>query len=119
MYTVTHFRTEFIRQMGATILRRVTMTQFMFVVLSLALGLGLFRVSWWLAPLFIVAGYVAGYVHQGEILIKRLAASAIVWLRSLAGRPRVINVGAQWEQARLEAEQGGFRQAYVGPGRRG
>ena len=118
MVTVTHFRTEFIRQMQATILRRVTMTQFMFVVLSLAIGLGLFQVSWWLAPLFIVVGYAAGYVHQGEILIKRLLASFIVWARSLVGRPRVINIQSMWETARLEAEQGGFRQHHETFGQR-
>jgi hypothetical protein len=86
MFTVTHFRSEFIRQSQATILRKVTMTQFMLVVIFLAVGLGLLKAPFWLAPLFMAAGYVAGYVHRGEILFKRLAAYAIVWGRNLAGR---------------------------------
>lgn len=105
MFTVTHFRSEFIQQTQAAILRKVTMTQFMLVIVCLAVGHGLFSLPFWLAPLFMVAGYTAGYVHQGEILLKRLAASLTVWLRGLARAPRVINLAAEWDQARLGQER--------------
>ena len=101
MFTVTHFRSEFVRQSQATILRRVTMTQFMLVIVSAALGVGLLGVPYWLAPVFIALGYVAGYEHHGEILLRRLLAYALVWLRSAAGRPRLVNVQAEWEAARV------------------
>ncbi len=39
MFSVTHFRSEFIQQTQATILRKVTMTQFMLVVLFTAVGI--------------------------------------------------------------------------------
>jgi hypothetical protein len=118
MFTVTHFRSEFIRQSQATILRKVTMTQFMLVIIFLAVGLGLLKAPFWLAPLFMAAGYVAGYVHRGEILFKRLAAYAIVWGRNLARAPRLVNVQAEWEGVRLGAARqqlgGGFVTA-IGP----
>jgi hypothetical protein len=100
MFTVTHFRSEFVRQSRATILRRVTMTQFMLVIVVTALGIGLLRAPFWLAPLFIVLGYVAGHEHNGEILLKRLVAMLLVWGRALAGRPRLVNVQAEWDEAR-------------------
>ena len=34
MFSITHFRTEFIQQGQATILRRVTMTQFMYIIIA-------------------------------------------------------------------------------------
>jgi hypothetical protein len=105
MFTVTHFRSEFVRQSQATILRKVTMTQFMLVIVFLAVGLGLFRVPYWLAPLFIIAGYAAGYVHQGEIVLRRVLAYAAVWVRSLVRAPRIVNVHAEWEHVRVRAER--------------
>jgi hypothetical protein len=105
MFSVTHFRTEFIRQSQATILRKVTMTQFMLVVVCTAIGVGVVGAPFWLAPLFMAAGYIAGYTHQGEILLKRLLAVAIVSGRRLAGAPRVINVQAEWDAVRVQAEQ--------------
>ena len=100
MFTVTHFRTEFVRQSQATILRKVTMTQFMLVIVTTALGVGLFGAPFWLAPLFIAAGYIAGHEHNGEILLKRLVAYLLVWLRSATGRPRLVNVQAEWDGLR-------------------
>ena len=61
MFTVTHFRSEFVRQSQATILRKVTMTQFMLVIVASAIGIGLFGAPYWLAPAFMAAGYVVGY----------------------------------------------------------
>ena len=107
MFNVTHFRSEFIQQSQATILRKVTMTQFMLVILFTVVGLGVFNIPFWLAPLFAAAGYIAGYVHRGEILMKRLAAYAVVWARGLAGAPRLVNVYAEWEQAHTQAERRG------------
>ena len=105
MFSVTHFRFEFMQQSQAAILRKVTMTQFMLVICLTALGIGLGHAPFWLAPLFMVAGYVAGQSYQGEILLKRLVAYTIVGGRGLVGAPRIVNVQAEWDQARLQAEQ--------------
>ena len=105
MFSVTHFRSEFIKQSQATIIRKVTMTQFMLVIILNAVGVGLFNAPFWLAPLFIVAGYVAGYTHNGEILLKRLVAYLMVWLRHLIGAPQIVNVQAEWDSVRVRAEQ--------------
>ena len=105
MFTVTHFRSEFIGQNQATIIRKVTMTQFMLVIILTVLGIGLLGASHWLAPFFIVAGYAAGHNHNGEILLKRLLAYLTVWLRHLLGRPQIIDVQAEWDAVRLQAER--------------
>lgn len=105
MFSVTHFRSEFIQQSQATIIRKVTMTQFMLVIIFTAVGVGLFGAPFWLAPLFIIAGYVAGYVHNGEIVLKRALAYVIVWGRNLAGTPQIVNVQAEWDSVRVRAER--------------
>ncbi|MGB1249615.1 MAG: hypothetical protein ACPG8W_03215 [Candidatus Promineifilaceae bacterium] len=105
MMTVTHFRSEFIQQQQATIVRKVTMTQFLFVVTFTAISVGLLGAPFWLAPFFMLLGYAAGYTYQGEIVIKRLVAYTIVWLRSFFGRPRIINVQAEWDAVRQQAER--------------
>lgn len=105
MFTVTHFRSEFIQQGQATIIRKVTMTQFMFVIIFTAIGVGLFNAPFWLSPFFMAAGYAAGYGHQGEIVLKRLVAYATVWLRNLAGAPHIVNVQAEWDSVRVRAER--------------
>jgi hypothetical protein len=101
MFTVTHFRSEFVRQSQATILRRVTMTQFMLVIVTAAFGIGVVGAPYWLAPVFIALGYVAGYEHHGEIILRRLVAYLLVVLRNAAGRPRLVNVQAHWEAVRV------------------
>ena len=58
-----------------------------------------------LAPLFIVAGYAAGYTHNGEIVLKRLVAYLMVWLRNLVGAPQIVNVQAEWDSVRVRAER--------------
>lgn len=88
MFSVTHFRSEFIHQGQAAIIRKVTMTQFMLVIILTAVGVGLFKAPFWLAPLFIVAGYTAGYTHNGEIVLKRFVAYLTVWGRNLVGSPK-------------------------------
>ena len=105
MMTVTHFRSEFIQHQQATIVRKVTMTQFLLVVLFTVVAVGLFGVPFWLAPLFMLIGYAAGYTYQGEIVIKRLTAYAIVWLRATLGQPRIVNVQAEWDAIRQQAER--------------
>ena len=105
MFSVTHFRSEFIDQSQAAILRKVTMTQFMLVIILTAIGVGLFNVPFWLAPVFIVAGYAAGYSHNGEIALKRFLAYLIVWVRNLAGAPKIVNVQAEWDSIRVRAER--------------
>ncbi len=105
MYSVTHFRSEFIQHNQAAIIRKVTMVQFMLVMVLTAIGVGLFNAPLWLTPLFIIAGYVAGHTHNGELLIKRLVAYIVVWLRNLVGAPRIINVQAEWDGVRARAER--------------
>ena len=105
MFSVTHFTSEFVNQSQAAILRKVTMTQFMWVIGCTAVGVGLFGAPLWLAPLFIVAGYVAGYNYQGELVWKRLLANLLVTARQLAGTPQIVNVQAEWDAVHLQAEQ--------------
>lgn len=105
MFSVTHFRTEFIQQGQATILPRVTMTQFMYVIGLLAVGIGVLQIPFWLAPLLVVVAYGAGHLHNGEILLKRLVASLTVRGRTVLGMPRIVNVQAEWDSARLLAER--------------
>lgn len=105
MFTVTHFRSEFIQQGQATIIRKVTMTQFMLVIILTAIGVGLFKAPFWLAPLFMIAGYIAGYTLNGEIILKRIIAYLAVWIRNLAGAPQIVNVQAEWDSVRVRAER--------------
>jgi len=105
MFSVTHFRSEFIRQNQADIIRKVTMTQFMLVIILLAIGVGVFSVPFWLSPLFAAAGYTAGYNHNGEILWKRLLARLIVRGRTLADSPQIVNLQAEWDRVRVQAER--------------
>jgi hypothetical protein len=111
MYFVTHFRTEFIHQGQAYIIRKVTMTQFMLVIALTALGVGLFSAPFWLAPLFIIAGYIAGYTYNGEVLARRIIAYLAVRGRTLAGSPQIVNIQAEWEDARLVVEKRQIRTA--------
>lgn len=105
MFTVTHFRSEFIRQSQATIVRKVTMVQFMLIMLFTAVGVGVFSAPFWLAPLFIMAGYVAGYNRHGEIILKRVAAYLAVWLRHLVDMPQIVNIQAEWDHLRVHSER--------------
>jgi hypothetical protein len=105
MFSVTHFRSEFVLHGQATIIRKVTMTQFMLMIILAGIGVGLFGAPFWLAPIFLGAGYAAGYTHNGEIVLKRGVAYAIVWIRNLAGAPQIVNVQAEWDSVRVRAEQ--------------
>ena len=113
MFSVTHFRSEFVRQNQAAILRKVTMTQFMLVIVLTAIAVGLLNAPLWLTPLFIVVGYAAGYTHNGEILIKRLVAYLTVWLRRLVGAPQIVNVQAEWDSVRVRAERQQIGKAFA------
>jgi hypothetical protein len=105
MFSVTHFRSEFIHQSQATIIRKVTMTQVMLIIILTALGVGLFNAPFWLSPIFIVTGYAAGYSYNGEIVLKRVVAYVAVWIRNLIGTPRIVNVQAEWDSVRVRAER--------------
>lgn len=105
MFSVTHFRSEFIRQNQADIIRKVTMTQFMLVIILVAIPVGVFNVPYWLAPLFAVAGYVAGYNHNGEFVWKRALARLIVWFRTQSDSPQIVNVQAEWDNIRAQAQR--------------
>ena len=93
-----HFRSEFVRQSQATIMRKVTMTQFLFVLAGLGLGALVLQTPVWALPLFAISGYVAGYNYHGEFVYRRVTAYATVWLRLAINRPRIINVQAEWDQ---------------------
>ena len=69
MFTVTHFRSEFVRQNQATILRKVTMTQFMLIIAAAVIGVGLFGAPFWLAPLFIAYAVCALFASLAGILL--------------------------------------------------
>ncbi len=111
MFSVTHFRSEFIYQGTATIIRKVTMVQFMLVMVLTGTGVGIFNAPLWMAPFFIITGYVAGYNHNGEVVLKRLAAYLIVWVRQFIGMPQIVNVQAEWDTVRGRAEQQQIRGA--------
>ena len=113
MFSVTHFRSEFIRQNQAAILRKVTMTQFMLVIVLTAIGVGLLNAPLWLTPLFIVIGYAAGYTHNGDLVLKRFIAYLMVWLRHLMGTPQIVNVQAEWDHVRVRAERQQLGKALV------
>jgi len=113
MFSVTHFRSDFIQHNQAAILRKVTMTQFMLVIVLTAIGVGMFEAPLWLTPPFIVAGYAAGYSHNGEIVLKRLLAYLMVWLRNLLGAPQIVNVQAEWDSVRVRAERQQIGKALV------
>ena len=98
MFSVTHFRSEFIRQSQATIIRKVTMTQFMLIVIVTATAVGLLRAPFWLSPVFMMVGYSVGYQYRGEIVLKRVIAYLTVWIRQFAGTPRLVNLQAEWEK---------------------
>ena len=97
MFSATHFRTEFVRQSEATIG-------------GLVVAHGLLGLPYWLAPLPLVGGYVAGASHHGEILIRRLLAGLLVGGRALLGRPRTVNVQTAWDSWRAGAEGSFFRE---------
>ncbi|MCP4422337.1 MAG: hypothetical protein GY805_37490 [Chloroflexi bacterium] len=108
MFSVTHFRSEFIQQNRATIIPKVTMTQFMLVISLTALGVAVFNAPLWLAPIFVITGYIAGYPHNGEIFLKRAVAYSIVWIRNLLGSPQIINIQNEWDNVRILAERQQF-----------
>lgn len=105
MFSVTHFRSEFIQHGQATIIRKVTMTQFMLMIALTTIGVGLFSAPFWLSPIFLGAGYVAGYTYNGEIVLKRGVAYFSVWVRNLVGAPQIVNVQAEWDNVRVHAER--------------
>ena len=105
MFSITHFRSEFIHQGQATILPRTTMTQFFFVILALLIGVALLGLPLWCAPLLIVLGYSLGIVYHGELVLKRLVAYLLVRGREVAGQPRIVNVQQEWDAVRQLAER--------------
>ena len=98
LFSAQNFRTEFVRQSQATIIRKVTMTQFLFVIAFVVMGMAVLNFPWWSMIVGAALGYVAGYTHNGELVIKRLIAIGYVWLRSTIGRPRIVNIQAEWDE---------------------
>lgn len=105
MFQATHFRTEFIQQRQAMIIRKVTMTQFMLMILLTAVGVGLLGAPFWLTPVFLITGYAAGYTHHGEAVWKRAAALLFVWGRRQTGTPQILNIAAEWTAVQMQVER--------------
>lgn len=106
LFQCQQFRSEFVRQSQATILRKVTMTQFMYMIVASAGSIFVLGIPFWLAPVFVVLGYVAGYQHNGELVIRRVIAYTNVWLRLLFNKPRIVSIQSEWDEARQEASVG-------------
>ena len=113
MINCQQFRTEFVRQSQATIMRKVTMTQFFFVIGVLFLALMVFKMPLLTVPIFIIAAWILGYQLNGEFVYKRLIAFLLVHSRAVLGKPRVVNVMADWEVAQAVAARGPRLQATV------
>ncbi|MCB0029575.1 MAG: hypothetical protein KDE28_16790 [Anaerolineales bacterium] len=113
MISCQHFRSEFVRQSQATIMRKVTMTQFFFVILTLFLALMLFHLPLLTIPVLVAAAWVLGYQLRGEFVYKRLVAFLLVHGRALAGRPRLVNVMADWEATQSATARGSRLRATV------
>ena len=105
MISCQQFRTEFVRQSQATIMRKVTMTQFFFVIGALFLSMMVFNVSLFIVPFFVIGAWVLGYQLNGEFVYKRLLAFLLVHGRAFLGKPRVVNVMAEWEAVQASAKR--------------
>ena len=73
------------------------MTQFIFVILTVGIAVGVLGAPWWLTPLFMALGYVAGINYHGDLLIRRLVAYLHVRGREITTTPRIINIDAEWQ----------------------
>lgn len=91
------FKTEFITQAEATILPKVTMTQFMLVIAFSVFFFGLLHIPIWLSPLPLVLGVVAGYRHNGELVFKRILAFLAIFIRQHTAHPRRLNLQLEWD----------------------
>lgn len=101
--TAKQFKTEFVTQAEATILPKVTMTQFMLVIACCVLFFGLLNIPVWLSPLPLIFGYVAGYRHNGELVFKRIFAFLIIFIRQQTARPRRLNLQLAWDSYEVKA----------------
>lgn len=96
MFSSVQFKTEFCTQAQATIIPRVTMTQFFLMILGAGVGAVVFNLPGYLLPLPVISGYIAGYSHNGELMLKRLRAWATVWIRQLLQRSTQVMLDKQW-----------------------
>ncbi len=97
MLTIKQYKTEFVTQAEATILPRVTMTQFMMVIVCAVIFFGGLHIPMWLSPLPLILGYLAGYRHNGELVVKRVRAYVSIFLHQQTGRPRRVNLQSHWD----------------------
>jgi hypothetical protein len=102
------FKTEFITQAEATIIPKVTMTQFMIVIACCVFFFGFLHIPMWLSPLPLILGYVVGYRQNGELIFKRILAFITIFVRQHTSRPRHLNLQTQWDvhEANLMRQQG-------------
>ncbi len=99
MFRSTQFQAEFCTQSQATIVPRVTMTQFFLMILGAGAGAVVFNLPGYLIPIPVILGYIAGYTHNGELMFKRLRAWITVWGRQLLQRQINVSLEGQWKNA--------------------
>ena len=101
MFSSIQFKTEFCTQAQATIMPRVTMTQFFLMILGVGACALVFNFPGYLLPIPVIGGYIAGYYHNGELVIKRLRAWVTVWVRQLMQQQTEVTLGSQWNSVEL------------------
>lgn len=98
MFRSVQFKTEFCTQTQATIVPRVTMTQFLLMILGAGFGAVILKLPGLLLLVPVVLGYIAGYTHNGELVVKRFWAWTMVWGRQLLQRHCTVTLAQQWLQ---------------------
>lgn len=104
MFTSVQFKTEFCTQAQATIVPRVTMTQFLLMILSAGGGAMILNLPGFLIPIPVILAYIAGYFHNGELVIKRVKAWITVWFLQLINQQTQIKLENQWKQVKVSTE---------------
>ncbi len=105
MFSSVQFKTEFCTQAQATIIPRVTMTQFMLMILAIGGSVIVLDLPSYLVPIPVILAYVAGYYHNGELMMRRARAWVIVWLRQLMQRQTQIGLEQQWQSVQLSSDR--------------
>lgn len=101
-----NFRTEFVRQSQAQIVRKVTLTQFYAMLIGASLFLFVFSNVTWFAIPGVVLGYIAGYNHNGEYVYKRVMAYVYTWFRVALAKPRIVSLETEWQDVKSSERTG-------------
>ncbi len=105
MFSSVQFKTEFCTQAQATIVPRVTMTQFLLMILAAGGGTVVLNLPGYLIPILIILAYIAGYYHNGELVIKRARAWSMVWMRQLMQKQTQITLENQWKNVQISSDR--------------